>query len=236
MTTTTRRHTALPAAALLLLAACSTTDVSERQIYAGDQLARPDRIIVHDFVATPADLPADSPLEAQPVPLTDEQAATARELGAAVAQELVANLQGIGLPAVRAEGQTPPAIDDIVLKGYFLSIDEGSATERVVVGFGLGAADLTTAVEGFQMTATGLQQLGGGEVHAGGGKVPGALVPLAVAARGNPLGLIVNSGVQAYGEVTGTATIEGAAKRTADEIFEEMKPTIERQGWSQPGA
>ena len=232
MTTTTRRLAALPAAAFLLLAVCSTTDVSQRQVYAGEQLARPDRIIVHDSIATPADLPADSPLEAQPAPLTEAQAATARELGAAVAQELVASLEGIGLPAVPAEGQAPPVIDDIVLRGYFLSIDEGSATERVVVGFGMGAADLTTAVEGFQMTATGLRQLGSGEIHAGGGKVPGALVPLAVAARGDPLGLLVNTGVQAYGEATGTATIQGAAKRTADEIFEEMRPTIERQGWN----
>ena len=233
MTTRLRRRAALSLAAMLLLAACATTEVTERQVYEGPQLARPDRIIVHDFVATAEDLPEGSPLEAHPASLTDEQAATARELGAAVAEELVANLQGIGLPAVRAEGQPPPAVDDIELRGYFLSIDEGSATERVVVGFGMGAADLTTAVEGFLMTPTGLRRLGGGEVHAGGGKVPGALVPLAVAARGNPLGLIVNSGVQAYGEVTGTVTIQGAAKRTADEIFEEMRPTIERQGWHQ---
>ena len=232
MTTTTRRLAALPAAAFLLIAACSTTDVSQRQVYEGEQLARPDRIIVHDFVATAVDLPADSPLETPAEPLTDEQAAMARELGAAVAHELVLNLQGIGLPAVHAEGQPPPAIDDIELHGYFLSIDEGSATQRVVVGFGAGAADLTTAVEAFQMTATGPRQLGSGEIHAGGGKVPGALVPLAVAARGNPLGLLINTGVQAYGEATGTATIEGAAKRTADEIFEEMRPTIERQGWN----
>ena len=224
-------RTAPLVAVLLLLAACTSTEVTERQVYEGEALARPDRIVVHDFVATPADLPADSDLEGHPAELTEEQAATARELGAAVAEELVANLQGIGLPAVRAAGQPPLAADDIELRGYFLSVDEGSATERVLVGFGMGAADLTTAVEGFQMTPAGLRRLGSGEVDAGGGKVPGALVPLAVAARGNPLGLIVNSGVQAYGEVTGTATIQGAAKRTADEIFEEMLPTIERQGW-----
>jgi len=231
MTATTRRLAIPLSVVLLLLAACTSTEVTERQVYEGEQLARPDRIVVHDFVATPADLPADSDLEGHPAALTEEQAATARELGAAVAEELVANLQGIGLPAVRAAAQPPLVAGDIELRGYFLSIDEGSATERVVVGFGMGAADLTTAVEGFQMTPDGLRRLGGGEVHAGGGKVPGALVPLAVAARGNPLGLIVNSGVQAYGEVTGTATIEGAAKRTADEVFKEMLPTIERQGW-----
>ncbi len=234
MRTRTTGFATLPMAALLLLAACTTTEVTERQVFVDEPLPRPDRIFVHDFVATPADLPDHSALETQTVPLTEEQAATARALGAAVAQALVANLQGVGLPAVRTEGQPLLANGDVKLRGYFLSIDEGSATERVVVGFGMGAADLTTAVEGFQMTATGLRPLGSGQVHAGGGKVPGSLVPLAVAARGNPLGLLVNTGVQAYGEATGTATIEGAAERTADEIFEEMLPTIEARGWLTP--
>jgi hypothetical protein len=38
--------------------------------------------------------------------------------------------------------------------------------------------------------------------------------------------------MKARGEVTGSATIEGAAKRTADKIMEQMRPTIERQGWT----
>jgi hypothetical protein len=175
--------------------------------------------------------PEETALEAQPEPLTEEQEATAREIGAAVAEALVTRLQGVGLSAVRAEGQPPLAMNDVELRGYFLSIDEGSATQQVVVAFGAGDADLTTAVEAFQMTPTGLQPIGGGQLEAGGGRVPGVLVPLAVAARGNPLGLIVNSGVQVYGEVTGTATIEGAAERTADEIFEAMQPTLEERGW-----
>ena len=32
--------------------------------------------------------------------------------------------------------------------------------------------------------------------------------------------------------MSGSATIEGAAKRTADKIAEEMRPTIEHQGWT----
>lgn len=237
MTKTKRRLVVFGPVVLVALAACAKTEVTERQAYEGEKLAKPGRIIVHDFAATPSDLPADSPLAAsatgQKETLDDEQLATARQLGAAVAEELVKNLQGMGLPAVRAEGQAAPAVDDIVMRGYFVSVDEGSATERVVVGFGAGAADLQTAVEAYQMTPDGLRRLGGGEVHAGGGKVPGALLPIAVvAAKGNPLGLLVNSGVQAYGEKTGEATIEGAAKRTADEIFTQIRPTIERQGWS----
>jgi hypothetical protein len=93
------------------------------------------------------------------------------------------------------------------------------------------ATELKTVVEGFQMTPQGLRRLGGGEVAAGGGKVPGALVPLAVAAaRGNPIGLIV-SAVKVHGETSGSATIQGAAKRSADEISAQRRPAMERQGW-----
>ncbi|HEX6015319.1 MAG TPA: DUF4410 domain-containing protein [Geminicoccaceae bacterium] len=222
---------------LLLLAACASTEITSIQPYQGDKLARPGRILVEDFVANPADVPAGSTLAAQTAapstPPTAAEVELGRKLGAEVAAALVADLKEMGLPAVRAAGQAPPAVNDIVLRGYFLSVDPGSARERVVVGFGAGAAELKTAVEGFQMTPAGLRRLGGGEVASGGGKVPGVLVPLAVVAgTGNPIGLVVGGAAKAGGEMTGSATIEGAAKRTADEIMKQMRPTIERQGWT----
>ena len=187
---------------------------------------------------TPADLPAGSPLAAQAAPASATPTATeaelGRQLGAQVAEALVTDLRGMGLPAVRAVGQPAPAVNDIVLHGYFLSVDPGNPTQRVMIGFGAGAAGLKTAVEGYQMTSAGLRRLGGGEVASGGGKVPGVLVPLAVlAGSGNPIGLIVGGTVKARGELTGSATIEGAARATADKIMEQMRPTIERQGWVQ---
>jgi hypothetical protein len=104
------------------------------------------------------------------------------------------------LPAVRAAGQLAPAVNDIVLRGYSLSVDPGDATQRVMIGFGAGAAVLKTAVEGYRMTSAGLRRLGGGEVALGGGKVPGVLVPLAVSAgSGNPVELIVGGTVKAHG-------------------------------------
>jgi Domain of unknown function (DUF4410) len=223
-------------ASLLLLAGCASTQVTSHQPYQGEKLPRPGRIMVHDFVADPADLPAGSPLAAQAAPASPAPSASelelGRQLGAQVAEALVTDLESMGLNAVRAAGQPAPAVDDIVLRGYFLSVDPGDATQRVMIGFGAGAAELKTAVEGYQMTPAGLRRLGSGEVASGGGKVPGVLVPLAVlAGSGNPVGLIVGGTVKARGEATGSATIEGAARATADKIMEQMRPTIERQGW-----
>ena len=221
--------------ALVLLAGCASTEVTERQRYEGAQLARPDRIIVHDFTADPAEVPPESAFAAKlagAAAPTPEQAEVADRLGAQIAQELVTELRAMGLPAVAAAGQPAPQVDDIVLRGYFVSVDAGSARERVLVGFGRGAAELRTAVEGFQMTADGLRPLGRGEVSSGGGDMPGAVLPLAVlAATANPIGLVVGGAVKLTGEATGADTIEGAARRTAEEIAAQLKTAAQEQGW-----
>jgi hypothetical protein len=221
--------------ALVLMAGCASTEITERQRYEGAKLARPDRIIVYDFTANPADVPPESAFAAQmasaPMP-TPQQLELGRKLGEQVAKNLVTDLQGMGLPAVQAAGQPPPRVDDVVLQGYFVSVDEGSATKRVLVGFGSGSAELKTAVEGFQMTPEGLRPLGRGEIRSGGGELPGMVLPLAVvAATANPIGLVVGGAVKATGEVTGSDTIEGAAKRTADEIAAQLKTAAEEQSW-----
>jgi Domain of unknown function (DUF4410) len=219
----------------LVVAGCASTEVTERQRYEGEKLARPDRIIVHDFTADPADVPPESAFAAQiagamtPPP---QQVALGHKLGAQVAKELVADLRGMGLPAVLAAGQPAPRPNDIVLRGYFVSVDEGSAGGRVLVGFGAGAAELRTAVEAYQMTADGLRPLARGEIKSGGGKLPGVVVPVAVvAATANPIGLIVGGAAKATGEVTGSETIEGAAERTAKEIAAQLRTAAEQQGW-----
>jgi len=82
------------------------------------------------------------------------------------------------------------------------------------------------------MTDKGLRRLGSGDVDSAGGKAPGALVPLALAvASGNPIGLIVSSAVKVQGEMSGRTTIEGAAKRTADEIADKLHVACQKQGW-----
>ena len=84
-----------------------------------------------------------------------------------------------------------------------------------------------------QVTAQGLRLLGSGEIEAGGRKIPGVLVPLAVvAATGNPVGLIVGGAAHLLGEKgEGSDTLEGTAKRTAEEIAEELRDAFEKQGW-----
>jgi hypothetical protein len=191
---------------------------------------------VYDFSATPADVPANSALAGQPTqhatPQTAEQIETGRKMGELIATQLVEEIFNMGMLARKASSSTQPEINDLVIRGHLLSFDEGDATKRVAVGFSSGASHLTTAVEGFQMTAQGLRKLGSGKVGAGGGKAPGAAMgAVALIATANPAGLIIGGGVKAYGEYTGSSKIEGRAKATAKEITDVLKKKFQEQGW-----
>src|SRR4051794_3258123 len=226
---------ALALFALAALAGCASTKVTSRQAYNGAQLARPDRILVENFGATASDVPPNPELGAEAAgaePQTPQDVEVGRKLGAEVARQLTLDLQDMGLPAVQAVGAAPPRPGDIVIKGNFYGIEEGSTGKRVLLGFGSGAAELRTAVEAYQMTPDGLRHLAGGTTDSGGGKTPGMVMPLAVlAATANPIGLIVVGATKVYGEKSGRSTIEGAAKRTADEIAAQIKVGAEKQGW-----
>ena len=119
-----------------------------------------------------------------------------------------------------------------MLRGYFVSVDQGSAGKRVLVGFGSGAAELSTAVEAYQMTAEGLRRLGRGEIKSGGGKLPGMVLPLAVlAATANPIGLIVGGATRRPAKRPVSATIEGAARADRGRDRGATAEAAEEQGW-----
>jgi len=224
--------------ALVVLAGCASTKVTERQQLVYGMLPRPQHILVYDFAATPADVPSSSdfanPNYRPPLPQTSEEIAAGRQAGAQVAAELVEQIRAMGLPAVQSSRGIKPQLNDIVIRGYFVSIDEGSAAKRVAIGFGSGSSKLVTAVEGYQMTAQGLRKLGSGTVDAGGSKGPGAsLGVVGLIATGNPVGLIVSGGMKAYGEASGSSKIEGRAKATAKEIADALKTRFQEQGWIQ---
>ena len=221
---------------LCLSIGCASTKVTDRQKLVNEKLPRPDHILVYDFVATTADIPTDSALAGQhdehPTPQTAEQIDAGRQIGAEITSQLVKQILDMGMPAERAPMGTTAQINDIVIRGYLLSIDEGSATKRVGIGLGSGASELKVAVEGYQMTAQGLRKLGSGTVDSDGSKTPGAGVGLAaLLVTGNPVGLIVSGGMKVYGEGSSRSKVEGRAKQTAKEIADVLKERFKQEGW-----
>jgi Domain of unknown function (DUF4410) len=221
---------------LMTLVGCAKTTVTEQTPMRDPGLARPSRILVYNFVANPADMPADSSIagavSAPPTPPTAEQLDTGRQLGALIAADLVADIQAMGLSAVQAGPGSSPQVGDGIIRGYLVSTQSGGAVKRFIIGFGSGASELDTVVEGYAMTPQGLRRLGSGTLSSSGGKTPGVVVPAAVAiASGNPVGLIVVGGVKLYREASGKNGLDARAKATADAIAAALKTRFEDRGW-----
>ncbi|MGO9267599.1 MAG: DUF4410 domain-containing protein [Candidatus Binataceae bacterium] len=222
-----------------LLTGCASTQVTQQTPLVAPGLARPNQIWVYDFVAAPSDMPADSSIAAEvsapSTPPTPEEIETGREYGAIIAQELVKDIQNMGMPAIQAGPGSSPQVGDGVIRGYIVSTEGGGAgnmVKRMVIGFGAGAAEIDSVVEGYMMTPQGLQKLGSGTLVASGNKTPGLVVPAAVAiASANPIGLIVVGGLKIYGAASGRTGLEGRAKSTADEIAAQLKIRFQDRGW-----
>ncbi len=223
--------------AIGVLAGCASSEVTARRQTTGtEDIARPGRIIVHDFAATPGDVPADSAIagyyERRETPQTAEEIALGRQLGARVADNLVKEILALGMPAERAGSGPAPNVGDAVIMGEFISIDEGSRLKRMLIGFGAGAAELKTLVEGYQVTTDGLRPIGSAEIEARGGKMPGMIVPViggAVAGRAQTTAAV--SGVLNVGQELGPESIEAAAERTAEEIGKVLSEAFKERGW-----
>jgi hypothetical protein len=222
--------------ALVLIAGCASTRVTEQTPIVGETIARPNRIWVYDFVASPDDIPTDSSIRATvsapSTPPTAEQLETGRQLGALIAQDLVADIQAMGLSAVQVGHESSPQVGDGIIRGYLVSVEGGGALKRFVIGFGYGTSEMDTVVEGYLMTPQGMRKLGSSTLSSSGSKTPGIVVPAAMAiVTGSPIGLIVAGGAKIYSEASGRNSLEGRAKATADEIAEQLKVRFQERGW-----
>jgi hypothetical protein len=224
--------------AIAAVAGCASSSVTGHQRYVYDKLPRPNNIIVYSFAASAADVPSQSAFAGQAyasstVP-TSEELEIGRELGDLIATRLVQSIQEMGLPASHGIPGGPVQVNDIEIRGYLASIEQGSTVKRMTIGFGSGGSELTTVVEGFQMTPQGLRKLGSATTGAEGSKGPGASLGAAGwIITGSPVGLIVGGGMKIYGEASGSARVEGRAKQTADEIADRLKTRFKEEGWIQ---
>ena len=219
-----------------VLTGCASTKVTNRDRLVYDKLPRPEHIYIYDFASTPEEVPSDSAFAGQvstpDTHPTEEQLALGRQLGTEITARLVDEVREMGLPAERGNQTTTPQINDIVIRGYLVSIEKGSAAKRMIIGFGSGGSELTTAVEGYQMTDQGLRKLGSATTGSKSGKGPGASLGAAGwLITGSPVGLIVGGGMKIYGEASGSSQIEGRAKKTAKELGELFKKRAEEEGW-----
>ncbi len=225
---------ALAALALLVGLGCASSKVNPGQRYAEDvRLERPPVLLVYDFAVCPADVVQDSlgaEFSPSPTPASKELK-QARIVAATLSDQLVDKLSTRGIRAKRAIDATLPPLNAIVFKGEFVSIDRGSRTMRMVVGFGLGATELRVNVQKYQAAASGLRRIADSEAVAKGAKMPGMAVPVAGGAIAGTVvtSAVISGGLGLVREVQGDMTDEVGL--LADAIAKHAEAFYRRQGW-----
>jgi len=231
---------------VVLAAGCAKTGhVEDKEAAGAATHTKPDRILVYDFAANPEDLPPDS--ELAKLQQDGGKAKSAREiefgrrLGELTAEYLTKALREKSISAFNASTGVLPRVGDGIIRGEFVTIEQGSMTTRMLVGFGYGKAELKTLVEAYQVTPDGIVTLGSTKVETAGGQLPGILVPVGAGVAAGALGAGVAvsstatsaalSGASNAAQEFGPESIEAAAERTAEAIAMIVEVEWKKRGW-----
>ncbi len=203
-----------------------------RQHTKGKSLPRPPVVLIYDFAVDPADVEVDDlgPNFVSGEAPTSEKLTQGRAVAQALSKQLVTELAKRGITVRRAHGSTTVPMHALLVKGQFVSIEEGDQITRVVVGFGVGGGGLQANVQIYQQTDTGLRPISEAKGEAHGKKTPGIAGPAAVAAgAGMVVGLAVTTAMTAKDELKGDMTTH--VENLAEEFADLAEKFYKRQGW-----
>jgi hypothetical protein len=206
---------------LVVSSGCATTEVvPDAEDAERSGLARPERVLVYDFAASPDDVALNRAIPARIARRvagdeTDVKREAGRQAAAVVSNRIVDGLWSYGIPAEPADDATPLRDDDLVLTGQFVTIDEGNRIARTVIGFGTGGTEVRAHVQLYQVRGKGAQLLAGFQTIARSSRLPSLTTSVA--------------------GVTGDS-VEADARRAADAIVTEILRFFIGQDWLPPDA
>lgn len=229
---------AIGLAVALALAGCASTDAEVTQSNAANaRLPYPSQILVYDFAISPSEVSPDSVAAGQLSGAGDDPNESAereyleRQVAAIVADRVAAELRELGLPATRWRGAPPAGNNLYAIEGQFITIDEGSAFKRMIIGFGSGGTEVRTMVQAYYISGGRKALLGEAEVSAESSKAPGlaASIPVGAVTGGVATAAALNTGIGTIREMN--TDVQEGAEDTAEAIVELLKPRMEAQGW-----
>jgi hypothetical protein len=131
----------------------------------------------------------------------------------------------------------PPTGIDVLILGQLVSIDEGNAAERMIIGLGAGRSDVEAHVQVYQSDAGRRIPI---ETMSGTAKsslMPGAAETMGVGALTGHL--LVSAAITAGSQVanqTLSANVDSEADRLAGKVADQLKVLFETQGWIVSGS
>ena len=185
----------------IALAGCSSTTVAPT-FPAATGLPKPDRVLVFDFAATPAEAGIGDGIGS--LPQTEEDVQVGKAFAQALSVNLVKDLRDQGIDAYRANEAAPPGETTASIKGRLLRDDRGTSTTSTPVGFSLRSSQVRAQVQVSQGTGIKLQLVGEAETAT-------------------PSSLIAGSGTK--------AGVDADAASTAQAVAERVVSYYRQQGW-----
>jgi len=224
---------------ILLVTSCARTRVQ----YAGvdsHPLPKPERIVVHPFGVSPDQVALDQTIglrlqEVLGAKSDDsERLRIAQELCGIVARRLAQDLQSKGFDATVAPEGLGSDLRTLEIDGQFLSIDQGSQRQRLIIGFGLGASEVRVLVQVFEGTPAGRALVDDFYIETQSSRRPG-MGPMAGggAVAGNAAAALALSGTTALVGAR-AQTVEADAQNLADRVAMELDKFFAEQGWTSP--
>jgi Domain of unknown function (DUF4410) len=151
----------------------------------------------------------------------------------ALAKHLTSTINDMGLYAERASGPVPPAGNDVLIVGQLVSIDEGSAAERMIIGLGAGRSQVEAHAQVYESVNGRSIPI---ESMVGSAKstlMPGAAETMGVGALTGHL--LVSTAITAGSQVanqTLSANVDSEAARLGDKVADQLRTLFVEQGWN----
>jgi Domain of unknown function (DUF4410) len=226
----------------VLLAGCAG-GVTNASTYSAAPQVRPENIYVYAFASSPDHVKLDGGMIQKTESRLDgtsalkKQTDDAIEVREQVADEIVRQLQSMGLHAVRADSPAPDGQNILIVQGSFEKIDAGNRRRRILVGLGAGKSQVGTSVQVLYKPAGETPRLiQSFDANADSGHAPGVAETAGIGAAAGHVATaaVAGGGLHAVSE-TKHAGVSEDAKRLADAIAKEIAQLGADEGWVSSG-
>ncbi|MFC0397289.1 DUF4410 domain-containing protein [Paraburkholderia rhizosphaerae] len=221
------------------LAGCGGGNVDRAEQASRAALVRPQAVFVYAFEIDPALVQTDHSLVETLNASLHGQSDSMRQLSLAsgvqdaLADEIVKELRGKGVPAIRLTDAPPLGQNVLIVRGTFEKVDAGNRASRLVIGLGAGKSQIATSVQLWYQAADGEQMLmESSKASRNSGHMPGMAETLGVGAvAGRLVESAAAGGVfHATSETLRASPIDDA-KRVADLIAKRIVKLDSAEGW-----
>ncbi len=224
-----RRARPAALAVLLAVAGCSGASVKGSRDFDIRGAEKPTQIIVYEFAYAPEQEPGVESARQ----LTPEEESIGRQVSTIVADSIIVTLEKkTDISTVQPSDAGLPPDGTMVIEGEFVSIDEGSAAGRMLVGFGAGRSKLETRARAFYIFNGEKRPFSEYTLEADSGAMPGMALGVGMGAATGEWAreMAVAAGGVALETALGNDTIADA-QRTGEELAIELIRQLKKRGW-----